>query len=180
MLVSFIILIITLSIDFFVNATVAGYFQQKSPKNQIFQYLGIPVTIVLIILSIGLFIGHLANPFFADNCKWYAATVILMLALKLFYNGLRMHSMRLAINPLNKQGMLTIITFMAINAFFVGIAGGLVNLTLVNILYAFTIFSVASILGYLIGLRIKKLIAARIEFLAAVIYLITAIVLVKL
>jgi len=175
----YLILIVTISIDFFINASVIGFLQQKATKINLIKVLGIPVLIVLIVMVLGLLVGYFCNRYFMNNVSWYAATVIFLLAIKLFYNGIRMHSMRLAINPLNKQGMLAITTFIGINVFFIGIAGGLLNLSVINLLFAAILFSMASILGYYVGLQIKKLFAARFEFLAALIYLISAIMLVK-
>lgn len=172
----FIIAIFVLSVDSFVSATVVGFLANKKEFSQLFRVQSILGIFCAAMLWLGMMIGSSLYGLFTQWASWYAATILFMLALKLLYDGIKMHKQRQTLNPLDKKGMLAIAAYISINNFFTGLAFGLLEIQNSMIWYAFIFYIIAASLGYSAGFKLKKLISLRIAIFTSIIIFLLAIV----
>lgn len=173
------LLILCLSVDVFLTGTVEGFLIKKPKIVEVLRLVAIPVIIPGIILISGFYFGNLAALVFNKNeALWFGATVLFILSLKQLYDGFRLNKLKKTINPLDKKGLIILSVFIGINAFFVGLALGFIDIDPNLIFRGITFFIFAIAMGLFIGKRLKKLISFRFELIVSLVYLITAIVIV--
>lgn len=172
----FIIAIFIISVDAFVAGTVAGFLSSKIDHKLLFRlqiFLGLISSAVLLI---GMMAGKFIFNFVSAWATWYASTLIFLLALKMLYDGLRLHKIKQSINPIDKKGLLAITAMVSINTLFTGLAFGALNIDY-NFIWHVLIFMILAVsLGYFAGLKMKKLISLRLSIFSAIMFFIIAIV----
>jgi putative Mn2+ efflux pump MntP len=163
-----------LAIEFYLMASITSFIQKKFNLVDLLKLLLAPF-VVAIIFALGIFIGNVVGAFYPDYSNWYAATLFFIFSIKMIYDGFKLHAVKRSVNPISNQGYFVLISFVSINAFFLGIGFGLKACYFKSILTGLIIFIFFTLVGYLIGFRMKKLSKGRYELLAALFYLITAI-----
>jgi len=171
----FLAALLVLSVDVFLTGTIVGFLQSKFSFKQLFKLQLVLAIIVSIVLLFGIILGKIFMSLYTNLAVWYASTILFILSLKLFYDGIRLHKLRRTINPLDSKGLLAIATFLCLNAFFIGLSFGFLNISNISTLYALLILIGAVIFGYISGFKLKKLIAIRVELYEAIIFFIMAI-----
>ncbi|MBI9067121.1 MAG: manganese efflux pump [Salinivirgaceae bacterium] len=166
----FSIAIFSLLIDMFLMGSVIGYFQKKIKSFDLLRFF-MPVVFSFLLLAIGLYSGNQAAKFFSSYKFWYAATILFIFSLKLMYDGSKLSAIKRTINPIDKKGLLYLSILIAINAFFIGLAFGFLELKIVFTLYSFVALYISIFTGYLIGFSLKKLIGFKSDLFFAIIYL---------
>lgn len=172
----FVIAVFVLSFDVFIAGTVVGFLQKKTDLSQLFKlqtFLGFFCSVMFLV---GMTIGKTTHTYFSQWSSWYASTILFLLALKLLYDGLRLHKLRQSINPTDKKGLIAITAMVSINTIFTGVAFGLLNIAYVYNWYPAMVFILAVSLGYFAGFKMKKLISLRVELFSALIFFLLAIV----
>lgn len=175
----FIALLVSLSADIFLTGTVAGFLIKKPKAIELIRLFVIPVAIPAIILLAGYYSGTLASNIFSSNeSVWYGGTILFILSIKQLYDGLRLNKLKKTINPLDPKGLFLLSIFVGINTFFVGLALGFIGIKDLLIFRGISFFIFAIALGFLTGLRLKKLISFRFELVVAIVYLVSALIIV--
>ncbi len=169
--------IIVLSFDLFFTGQVTGFLQQKVNSFDLFKFLVAALT-VSVFLELGVLTGKLWNYISSDYSNWYAATIFFVLTLKLVHDGRSLHKTKKSVNPLNPKGLIALTMFSAINAFLAGMGFGLINMDIKYVFLSFLIFYILILAGYIVGLKIRQLIDLKTEYVAAVVFITIAIVLI--
>ena len=165
--------IVLLSVELMYTGKVMGFFQKKLDIKDIINLL-MASFIVAVFLIIGSFIGKSLVNILAESNTWYAATILFILGIKMFYNGVKLHKAKQLINPLDNKGLIVLAILVGLNAFFVGISFGLMQISSSLIFASFSILFAGLLLGYSMGLKLKNLNPHRYEFLLGIIYIIIA------
>jgi len=121
-------------------------------------------------------VGVFSSNIFPDYSLWYAATIIFILGLKMFYDGLKLSKFKQLINPLELKGLLVLTILNGLNAFFVGLCFGLMHLPNKFVLFATFVFLVLILTGYILGLKSEKLFSRKVEFYSGIFYIVIAII----
>ena len=154
---------------------VIAFFQQKIIANDILK-LVIAALLSFVFLIVGRLIGNLVLIWISESSVWYAATIIFILGLKMFYDKIKLGKIKQFINPLETKGLLTLTVLQGINIFFIGLASVLLKITSQFSIYSLLIFIFAVVLGYSLGFILKKESKRQFEFLSGIFYIIIAIV----
>lgn len=174
--VLFFVAIFILSVDVFIAGSVAGFLQRTTDFKLIFRLQVFLAFCTSAFFLLGLVVGKLGGTYFSQWSVWYASTIIFLLALKMLYDGLRMHKIRKSINPIDKSGLVALTAMVSINTFFTGIGFGLLNLNYNYFWFVIILFVLVVTLGYFSGFKLKKLIGLRVELFAALLFFIIAVV----
>jgi putative Mn2+ efflux pump MntP len=178
MVVGLFICAITLhSIELFLLGQVIGFFQKKFYSRDIPGFI-LAALITSAFLGFGFLLGNFFTPFLPDFSVWYAATIFLALGIKMFYSGIKLYKAKQLINPLDAKGLIVSAILSGLNAFFIGLSFGLLQLANTFIYLSFLLFLCAIFFGYFEGFNRKKLPSRRFEFVSGVFYMIIAILLV--
>lgn len=178
MVIGLFICAITLhSIELFLMGQVIGFFQKKFFFNDTLGFI-LAAFITSLFLGLGFLMGKFFAPIIPDYSVWYAATILLVLGIKMFYSGIKHHKAKQLINPLEIKGLIALAILSGLNAFFIGVAFGLLQLVNAFIYLSFLLFLCAIFFGYFEGFKRKKLPSRRFEFLSGAFYMIIAIVVV--
>lgn len=172
-----IIALIFIGIEFLLMASVISFFQKKFSFFDATKLL-LAASIGTLVFELGIFIGQTVNTFYPEYSLWYAATLFFIFSLKMVYDGFKLSPIKRSVNPIQSQGFVVLVSFIGINGFFLGLGFGLLAITLKQALISILVFIIFSLVGYLLGFKLKKLNKGRYELLAAIFYLIFAIVLV--
>lgn len=168
--------IILLSIELSYVGKVMGFFQKEFEIIDIVKLVSASLFIVVFII-IGSILGNTSVKVLSDNSLWYAATVLFILGIKLFYDGIKLHKVKQLINPLDFKGLVILSILVGLNSFFVGLSFGLMQISILLIYLSFIVLVAGVILGYFVGLKSKNLNPSRYEFFLGIIYIIIAVVL---
>jgi putative Mn2+ efflux pump MntP len=171
----FVISVVVLSIELSYIGKVMGFFQQKAVITDVWKLI-ISSGVVFFLLLGGYLLGGLLLYLFGDSSSWYAATVMFVLGLKMFYDGVKTHKVKQQINPHDAKGLFILSVLVGLNAFFIGVSFGLLQLALNSIFISLAILISSVIGGYVYGVSLKKLNSHRFEFLLGIIYVIIAII----
>lgn len=169
--------LILVTVELLMLGSVAGFFQQKINVKVILRLL-LASTSIFATIIFGKQLGLWGYRFFPDYSMWYGSSILFVLSLKYMYDGLRMKKIKSSINPLDNQGLFVFLYTMGINGMFLGIAFGLFQLDLSINLYAFISTIVFVLIGFLIGTKMKKLIAIRYELIISILLLTSTIIIV--
>jgi putative Mn2+ efflux pump MntP len=173
-LILFSIAMFSLLTELFLVGTVAGFFQKKVKLVDLIRFF-IPVFISFLLLIIGIYSGNKAASLFSAYKYWYAASILFIFSLKLMYDGSKLNTLKKSINPIDKKGLYYLSILMGINAFFIGLAFGFIELKIITIVYIIFVLYFAILGGYITGFNLKKLISFRNDLFFAIIFLLIAI-----
>ncbi len=171
----FFCIIIILSVELFSMGMVVGFFQKKIVIKDIGGFVIVALTLTFF-LVLGHKLGVFSSKIFPDYSLWYAATVIFILGLKMFYDGLKLRNLKQLINPLEIKGLLVLTILAGLNVFFVGLGFGLMHLPSNFVFFTVFIFLAVILIGYFMGFRSEKLFSRKFEFLSGIFYIIIAII----
>ena len=166
--------VLLLAIEVSYVGKVMGFFQKEFVVNDLVK-LVFATLLIVVFLVFGSLFGNLAVELLAGNSLWYASTILFILGIKLFYNGIKLHKVKQQINPLQNKGLIVLSILIGLNAFFVGLSFGLIQLSKSLIFSSFTVLFIGILLGYFTGLKLKNLNSGRYEFLLGIFYVIIAI-----
>lgn len=169
--------LILVTAELFIIGSVAGFFQQKITLKVISRMLiaGLSIFGTLIF---GKQLGLWGQHFFPDYAIWYGSSILFILSLKYMYDGIRLKKVKIAINPLDNQGLFVFLFTVGINGLFLGISFGLFQLDLTFNLYALISCLFFILLGLFIGTKMKKLISLRYEVIISILLLVSTIIIV--
>jgi len=163
-----------LSIELFFMGTVVGFFQKQFFIKDTFRFL-LSSVITTLFLALGYLIGNFSNQFLQYLSHWFAATVLFILGLKMFYQALKLHKAKQLINPLDFRSLIFLSVLSGLNAFFIGLVFGIMQMVNTLMYLSFLIFFSTLLFGYIFGFRLKKLPSLRFEFIVGILYIIIAI-----
>lgn len=166
-----------LSIELSYVGKVMGFFQKEFMVKDIAKLFSASIIIVFFLI-VGSFLGNASVKVLEGNSLWYASTVLLILGIKMFYDGIKMHKVKQLINPLHNKGLLILAILVGLNSFFVGVSFGLMQISVLFIYVSLIILFAGILWGYFIGLKLKSLNPHRYEFFLGIIYIIIAIIMV--
>ena len=169
--------VVPLSLELSYTGKVMGFFQKQFVAKDMVK-LFLASFIIVIFLVLGSFFGNVSVKILEGNSLWYASTVMLILGIKMFYDGIKMHKVKQLINPLHNKGLLILSILVGLNAFFIGLSFGLMQIQVKYIYVSLTILFAGILWGYSVGLKLKNLNPHRFEFFLGIIYIIIAIILV--
>jgi len=172
----FIITIILLSIELSYVGKVMGFIQDKFAITDLSK-LFLSSFIVFLFITIG-YILSLFLTSILHNKEWYASTIIFILGIKLFYDGIKLHKAKQLINTNNISGLIISSILIGLNSFFIGVSFGLIDINRSLIITSLGVLFAGAILGYATGLKLKKLNPHRFEFFIGIVYIVVAILLI--
>ncbi|MDA3891928.1 MAG: manganese efflux pump [Salinivirgaceae bacterium] len=167
-----------LSIELFFIGMVVGFFQKNILIADVFKLI-LAGWATYIFLFIGQLVGNGFVNWFAEKNIWYAATILFILGLKMFYDMVKLGKFKQLINPLETKGLITLTVLLGINSFFVGLVFGLLKFRGVMQFYPLLFLITVVLLGYFLGFKSKKILSRRFEFLSGLIYVLIAIIIVS-
>lgn len=170
----YIVSLFLLGIELFLMASITAFFQKKVLVVDGFKLLGAAIAASLV-LGAGLFLGNVVGDAWPQFNNWYAASLFFIFSIKMLFDGFKLNRLKRSVNPIDKQGYRILTVLMIINSFFVGLGFGLLEQTVIKLLYGLTIFVFFALVGYLMGFGMKKLKQGRYELFAAIFYLVIAI-----
>jgi putative Mn2+ efflux pump MntP len=115
------------SVELLFTGMVVGFFQKKFVINDMLRFL-LSALFATLLLGLGNFVGNIGNRLVTNYSIWYAATVLFILGLKMFYDGLKLYKLKRFINPLDFKGSIVLAILAGLNAFFVGLSFGLLQI----------------------------------------------------
>jgi|GEM_PF-4383462 putative Mn2+ efflux pump MntP len=166
-----------LSAELFLLSSVTSFLKQKFGITILVKLLLVAL-ITTIVLGGALFMGSLIGNFIPELRNWYAASLFFVLGLKQLYDSIKLAKTKRAINPLDKQGLMILTFFSAINSLFVGIGFGMLSLPWMDYFWGILPLFLGAISGYFWGLKTNKLRGKHFEIISSVLYLIIAIILI--
>lgn len=171
----FFCVIIILSIEMFSMGMVVGFFQKKVFLKDIGKFVLASIMITLF-LVFGYKVGFHSSTNFPDYSLWYASTIIFILGLKMLYDSFKLAKFKQLINPLEIKGVLVLTILTGLNAFFIGLSFGLIQLPNNFIFFTVFIFLAVILIGYFVGFKSEKLFSRKVEFLSGFFYIVIAII----
>ena len=103
----YILSVLFIVVELFLSGTIAGFMRKKFQMKDLLRFL-IPVIIIDLLLFIGLFTGNGIAGLFEELKIWYAGTILFVLSLKLMYDGIKLNSLKKAINTSDNKGLIHI------------------------------------------------------------------------
>lgn len=169
--------VIVLSIELSHIGNVMGFFQKEFTNKIVTKLITTPL-VVFVFLIAGIFLGISSVKLLAGNSLWYASTILFILGVKMFYDGIKLHKAKQSINPVHAKGLIILSVLTGLNSFFVGLSFGLLQVEFKFIYAGYITLFVGILWGYIVGKKLKKLNPHRFEFFLGIIYIIIAVVLV--
>jgi putative Mn2+ efflux pump MntP len=173
----FIIAILLLSTELTYIGKTAGFIQNKFTITDLLKIFSSSFLVFLFLVT-GYTIGNILINILGDDNIWYASTIIFILGIKLFYDGIKLHNPKQSINTSSVKGLLIYSILIGLNSFFVGLSFGLFPIDKSYLLVGLSAFFISILLGYVTGLKSKQLNSHRFEFLLGIVYIIIAIFLI--
>ncbi|HAM97103.1 MAG TPA: hypothetical protein DCQ26_00680 [Marinilabiliales bacterium] len=173
----FIVATAILSVELFSIGLVSRFLEKRSTWIG-FLKVCIPFVSSSIILILGLLLGTIMGGLFSATRHWYAATLLFMLSIKLFYDAKKLTQAKRSINPLDTKGLLLLAAFAGINTFFVGISFGLAKLSFPISFFGILVLFLGTISGFFWGIFAKRLFLKQFDWVAAFVFLVIALFLV--
>lgn len=167
--------VIALSIELSYIGNVMGFFQKEDEKIIITNIIIIPFVVFVFLIG-GTFLGTSSVKLLNGNNLWYASTILFILGIKMFYDGIKLHKSKQLINPVHIKGLIILSVLTGLNSFFVGLGFGLMQIPIIFIYVGFIIFFAGVLWGFIVGKKLKKLNAHRFEFFLGIIYIIIAVI----
>ncbi len=164
-----------LSIECYLMGSITSFIQRRVLFADILKLL-ISAIIVSIFFTLGIYLGNIIEHALPQFSNWYSATLFFIFSIKMMYDGFKLYKIKRSVNPINWQGFSILTSVVSINGFLIGLGFGLLGCELSNSYFSIIILTFSTLVGYLIGFRIKKLNQGRYELFAAVFYLIIAII----
>lgn len=167
--------IIVFSVELLFTGMVVGFFQKRFIFNDLLNFF-LSAIIATLMLGFGYLIGNYTSGIVPKYSFWYAATVLFILGVKMFYDGLKLYKLKRLINPLDFKGLIALAIMAGLNAFFIGLSFGLMQIAINYIYFSFLLFLAVILIGYITGFGSQNLPSKRIEFMSGLFYIILAII----
>ncbi len=161
---------LALSTGLFNISYVTAFFEPGFRFKTLIKTTFILITVNIAAVLTGYFAGLLLLGFVNQQAFWYAQSVLLVLAIKHIYSGVKFAKLKQLINPTQNKGLITLSVVNAINALIAGLWAGVAILSVKSIFVTIIIFAMAILAGYLYGLRKTKLRTLYPDYLSAVFY----------
>lgn len=154
----FIALTLCTTLDVVAIGLVCAFFDKKwQITNLLLRYI-ILTPIISVFALIGMSLGKLASGFMPEiYVHWYAASLWLILTIKLVYDGLKTARIKRTINPSITSGLLAHTVFIGINTLIYSLGAGLLNTNYKLILWYAPLFFIALLLTSIFGRQQNKL-----------------------
>jgi len=170
--------LIIISIELLFIGLITGFYQKEFKIKDILLFFQTGI-VVFIFLKLGQLLASATIKIAPQYSNWYAATILFVLGLKMFYDGIKMRKLKQYINPLEYKGLLIYGVLSGINSFFVGLTFGLLGIANQFLNRSAALFILVLVTGYIFGLKIVSQIKFKNEFIAGFLYIIMAIIIAK-